>query len=57
MAIPEFQGFLLLLQYQRLQIPVPKEGFSLGNIGGLVFFALLAVTLILFIRGKKKKEN
>ena len=32
-------------------------GFSLGNIGGLVFFALLAVTLILFIRGKKKKEN
>jgi len=27
MAIPEFQGFLLLLQYQRLQIPVPKEGF------------------------------
>ena len=32
-------------------------GFSLGNIVGLVFFALLAVTLILFIRGKKKKEN
>ncbi len=33
-------------------------GFSLGNIGGLVFFALLAVvTLILFIRGKKKKRK
>lgn len=33
------------------------EKFSLGRIGGLVFFALLTATLVYFICGKEKKKE
>lgn len=34
-----------------------KFGFSIGRIGGLIFFALLSVTLICFIRKKEKAKK
>ena len=34
-----------------------RFGIDLGNIGGLVFFALLCITLILFINKKKKVKT
>lgn len=34
-----------------------KFGFSIGRIGGLIFFALLSVTLICFIRRKEKAKK
>ena len=34
-----------------------KFGFTLGKIGGLVFFALLTATLVFFIRRKDKAKE